>query len=131
MNCGELGSTPLPALTASRIEPPMKTGSGKLGTPWERIHAEYFNASACACGPTVPFAAWASGDSALHAASAATNCGELGSRSDPGVDVMSNPPLTGSGKSGTPCARMHCAYFAASGVAAAPAGADDAPVEAA
>jgi hypothetical protein len=59
------------------------------------------------------------------------NFGELGSRSEPGVVLLiSNPPLTGLGKSGTPCARMHCAYSNAFGVAAAPAFADDAPVEA-
>jgi hypothetical protein len=44
--------------------------------------------------------------------------------------LISNPPLTGAGKSGTPCARMHCAYFNASGVAAVPAGAEGAPVDA-
>ncbi len=71
------------------------------------MHAEYANAAACSCGltvmPVVP-----PGSSDTHAFCAATNVGDLGSRSGCACTSMRIGP--GSGKSGTPCDRMHSAW---------------------
>src|SRR5581483_5861460 len=43
---GDEGLSPLPAW---KTNPPPGAGSGKLGTPWERMHWEYLSASAWSC----------------------------------------------------------------------------------
>jgi len=94
-------------------------GSEKLGTPWARMHfASESNWSLRLCeAPGEPVGGCANRP---HARSAALNAGEsvlmlLG--------ITSPPVARGSGKVGTPCARMHCAYFSSGPpLAAAPPG---------
>jgi hypothetical protein len=45
-NAGDEGSTPVPAW---KTKPPPALGSGKLGTPFARMHRAYFSASCCNC----------------------------------------------------------------------------------
>ena len=50
LNCGDVGSIPFAPPAFSVIltaPPPEKLGSGKLGTPWERMHLEKFRTLSC------------------------------------------------------------------------------------
>jgi hypothetical protein len=91
-------------------------GSAKLGTPWERMHLA--TASSCdlrladACWPPLPPAKPA------HACWAALNAGDSALIV---FGIVSPPAALGSGKFGTPCARMHSASLS-SGPPLAPAG---------
>lgn len=89
--------------------PPLNVGSGKFGTPFERMQAENFKACACCAALTVPPCP-PPGCSDWQAFCAACICGELGSRSEPALALICSELPTGSGKSGTPCARMHSEY---------------------
>ena len=107
--------TPGAAADLSCAPPPVNVGSGKSGTPCERMQAE--NASRCCCILAnccglgcPPF-----GSTFWQACCAARNFGEFGSIPDPGPIEMP-PPLLGSGKFGTPCERMHAENLAASAV---------------
>lgn len=88
-------------------------GSGKFGTPWERMQLTNWSIAFWLASLWLPPPSPA-GCSDLHAWEADLNADELGSRSDPLVTFKLNLPLLpGSGKSGTPCARMHCEYCSA------------------
>ena len=83
-NWGELGSIRLgppflPPIRMPTPPPPENSGSGKLGTPWVRMHCE--NCSAFSC--TWPVRAGLGGlpplgDSFAQALLAAWNCGDCG-----------------------------------------------------
>ncbi len=87
--------------------PPVNVGSGKFGTPFDRMQAEYFKACAFCASLIVP-PDLPPGASVWQAFCAATNFGEVGSRSEPWLALSWSELPTGSGKSGTPCERMHC-----------------------
>jgi hypothetical protein len=96
-NCGKLGSMPRGRLN---WKPWPTIGSGKLGTPWDRMHAAYWSAASCSAAEGPPPVPW--GNSVSHALTAAWYPGA--SLSTPAGNC---PP--GSGKVETPCDRMHWA----------------------
>src|SRR5665213_3937378 len=83
-NCGELGSM---LVIFSCTPPPLNVGSGKFGTPFERMQAENFKACACCAALTVPPCP-PPGCSDWQAFCAACICGELGSRSEPALALI-------------------------------------------
>src|SRR3989442_10900090 len=93
-------------LIVSPIAPPETFGSGKFGTPCDRMHAEnlraHLSALACAAGSTFP----PFGRYFEHADCACLNWGEFGLSPLPPL-MVSPPLLSGSGKFGTPFFRMH------------------------
>ena len=110
--------------------PPFLFGSGKSGTPCDRMHCANF--SSLARFPDPEFAVPPPRRPA-HACRADWYCGEFWSTPSPAVMLNPTDPFctVGSGKFGTPCDRMHAAYSSASAspdtVADADAEADDAP----
>jgi hypothetical protein len=91
---------------------PCPLGSGKSGSPWERMHSVYLRAlAAISAGVRL---ARPGGTSFWQAFEADWNCG-VGDRGlIPGSTLKAKPPPgegTGSGKSLSPWARMHPAYF--------------------
>src|SRR4029453_8304756 len=104
-NCGEFWSTPGGSCIVT--PPPEKSGSGKRGTPFLRMHFAY--SRTCACSPLLcaPPACPPCGARSWHAFCAALNSAELGSMSLPGPAPSVSWPFSGSGNSGTPFSRMH------------------------
>jgi hypothetical protein len=104
-----------PGLTCEVPEnPPFLFGSGKLGTPCERMHCANLMSLARVAGETEldvppPRRLW-------HACLAARYVGEFWSM--PSLAVILNPTdpfsTVGSGKLDTPCERMHSEYSSAS-----------------
>src|SRR5439155_26472684 len=83
------------------------TGSGKSFTPWSRTHWANLRLADCSLG--VRFALNAPGGwRALHASTAFVNTSLLTS-----TPKLKSPFGSGSGKWGTPFARMHSANFTA------------------
>jgi hypothetical protein len=124
-NAGELGSIPLPGPPMRTLTPPPGpvpiVGSGKFDTPCARMQLDIASASArilalCAADGTPPF-----GMNLRHVCIADWNAGALtatpstlSDAPDPArwLDWIAKPPLPllpGSGKLGTPLARMHFA----------------------
>ena len=110
-NCGELGLSPPapPALSVTLVPPPENFGSGKLGTPWWRMHSENFSAASCILACCAGLGAIFEGAYLLHAFSAAWNWDDSGFGPWPLWFSMCMPPSLGSGNSGSPWVRMHCA----------------------
>jgi hypothetical protein len=112
--------------------PPFLFGSGKSGTPCDRMHCANF--SSLARFPDPEFAV-PPPRRLEHACRADWYCGEFWSTPSPAVMLNPTDPFctVGSGKFGTPCDRMHAAYSSASAspdtvaVGDADAEADDAP----
>ncbi len=81
-NCGELGLSPVepPALSVTLTPPPEEEnfGSGKLGTPWERMHSDIFSACSCILACCAGLGAIFEGAYLLHAFSAAWNWEDSG-----------------------------------------------------
>ena len=93
--------------------PPFLFGSGKSGTPCDRMHCANF--SSLARFPDPEFAV-PPPRRLEHACLADWYCGEFWSTPSPAVMLNPTDPFctVGSGKSGTPCDRMHAAYCSAS-----------------
>ena len=88
------------------------SGSGKWGSPWLRMHLAKASAAANWAfvglrGPGPP-----PGRSLPHFLCAAWKAGDCGFNPEPGL-ISIPPPALGSGKFGTPLARMHPANFSA------------------
>src|SRR6185437_14006591 len=96
----------MPRITRIRcaVRGGLNAGSGKLGTPWLRMHRARARAAARSAAEVAGGAALL-GRNCLHACRADRNAGDsgltFGGRSMP-------PPAVGSGKFVTPCERMHC-----------------------
>lgn len=84
---------------------PLLDGSGKLGTPWARMHLEYFSSWARFCGE---LALVPPPISRAQVFRALMNCGERVLMPIDGV-ITVPPLLDGSGKFGTPWLRMQAA----------------------
>ncbi len=104
-NCDEPGSMPLLGVILSWTCPPEKVGSGNFGSPCERIQPENLSIRVCILACWAVLGARPFGRSFRQALWADWNCDELGST--PSLELnVSAPWLSGSGKLGTPCARM-------------------------
>src|SRR5438034_9381841 len=97
---------PLPPIFT--IAPPCEnSGSGKFGTPCERMQAEKRRSCSCSFACSAGDGALPAGMSFLHARCADRNCGESGLIPLPGpTETLKSPPLEGSGKFRIPCERM-------------------------
>ena len=96
--------------------PPVKTGSGKSGSPWERMHAAAFRYWACCWAVSGGWFAFPVGRSGRQAVWAEANFGVFVSPGTTWTATFVEVPFrttSGSGKSVTPCARMQAEYFSA------------------
>src|ERR1700691_6322655 len=91
------------------LPPEESFGSGKLGTPWERMHAESFSACSSRALCCAGLGADPAGAYLLHAFSAAFHWGDCGFGPWPFWPWIWMWPSVGSGNSGAPWVRMHCA----------------------
>ena len=82
-------------------------GSGKSFTPFSRTHSANLRAADCCFGLRFPLKA-PGGARSLHASTAFFHTAGLTS-----IPKAKSPFASGSGKWGTPCARMHSASFTA------------------
>src|SRR6185437_2689396 len=82
------------------------SGSGKLGSPWLRMHRAKASAAATCRFEGLIAPGPPPGSFPRHAFCAAWNAGDCGWSPDPGP-IWIPPPEPGSGKFVTPCARMH------------------------
>src|SRR4029453_1224228 len=107
---GWSGATPF--LLPSASAPPA-FGSGNFGTPCERMHRANFSICCCSFACSAAVCRPPLGRSLSHAFRARSNWGEWTSTpvfwplaETPEV-ILIRPSLSGSGKFGTPCERMH------------------------
>src|SRR5579862_4376730 len=85
----------------------LEVGSGKLVTPWARMHSASLSSSCLRASDPRPPRGPPPGRSLKHTRWAAWNAGDAGLTPEPAWIWMPPPPEPGSGKFGTPCARMH------------------------
>ena len=96
------------ALYPFGFEGGVSVGSGKPVTPWRRMHSEILSVASFTCADGGPLGGPPPGSRWVHFACAAWKAGEAGLIPEARPMRMPPPPL-GSGKFGTPFARMHSA----------------------